>query len=58
MKIERRSCYIVALTTQLVEVQGHALNENLKRAAGAHKKYSVNMFVFFHSRHARPKKIS
>ena len=44
------------LTTQLVGVQGHALNENLKRAAGARKKYNVKMFVFFHSRRSRPKK--
>lgn len=43
------------LTTQLVGVQGHALNENLKRAAGARKKYNVKMFVFFHSRRSRPK---
>ena len=57
VKIERLSCYIVArLTTQLLGVQGHALNENLKRAAGAHKKYNVKMFVFFHSRRSRPKK--
>ena len=44
------------LTTQLVGVQGHALNEKLKSAAGARKKYNVKMFVFFHSRRSRPKK--